>query len=598
MQRRQTSLCLVVAVTMLTTPVGADDQEGKAHRFAGETEVVASRVADDPAATGRREVILSREEIAALPVQTLQEVLAVLPGLALSRRGARGAQGDLNLRGSTFEQVAVLVNGVRVNNPQTGHHHLDLFIPAAAIERVEVLYGPGSAVHGPDAFGGAINIVTGPPQAQAFVRVGANHLTGGGLAGAAANGLWGAVEREVHTGFRDDTEAWVNQLATGWSWHRDRASYSLTMTAGKRKLGAWSFYSTRFPNQREETAGELVTFKMEQPLGRLDLAVALRLDRHRDLFVLDRERPDWYRNRHQTRGLLADVVLTGITAGFSWAVGAELARDEIDSSNLGRHHQVRSAAFLELGRSWDRLSAGLQVRVDQDRRWGSVSTVAAGGSWQAGRHLSLRLHHGESFRSPSFTDLYYTSPATMGNPELEPERGYTTEVGIGGSCWSLTLFRRRADPVIDFVLGDDQVWYAENIGRTTTRGVEAELQLPRTGRLAWQRLGVVFLDSDIDIDPQRSAYSLAHPRLEAAWTGALLLAPRWQAGWAWRWREPTDGGSWTTVDLQLERTIRQSFAASLTVSNLLDREISELHGVPLPGRWLSLTIRYTHPSGS
>jgi iron complex outermembrane receptor protein len=399
----------------------------------------------------------------------------------------------------------------------------------------------------------------------------------------------------VHTGFRDSTEAWVNQVAGGWSWRRQEATYSLTMTAGKRKLGAWSFYSTRFPNQKEETAGELVTFKMEQPLGeQLALAVALRLDRHRDLFVLDRERPRWYRNRHQTRGLLADVVLTGMTSGYSWAVGAEVARDEIDSSNLGRHHLHRTAAFFEIGRDLATVSAGLQVRIDQDQRWGTVSTVAGGGSWQVREDLSLRLHHGESFRTPSFTELYYTSPATMGNPELEPERGYTTEIGIGSSRWSLTLFRRRADPVIDFVLGDDQLWYAENIGRTTTRGVEAELQLPSAGALAWQRLGVVYLDSDIDIDPQRSRYSLAHPRVEASWTGALRFSPRWQAGWAWRWREPTDEGSWTTIDLRLVRMFRDHFAATLEVANLLDREITELHGVPLPGRWLSLTVRYTH----
>jgi iron complex outermembrane receptor protein len=596
MQRTQKLLSWMVAVALVATPAVADEVDEKAPRFKGETEVVASRVADDPAATGRREVILSREEIAALPVQTLQDILAVLPGLALSRRGARGVQGDLNLRGSTFEQVAVLVNGVRVNNPQTGHLHLDLFIPAAAIERVEVLLGPGSAVHGPDAFGGAINIVTGPPPAEAFVRVGSNHLTGGGIAGATGHGLWGAVEREVHTGFRDDTEAWVNQAAGGWSWRRQDASYSLTIAAGKRRFGAWSFYSTSYPNQKEETAGQLVTFKMVQPLGdRLALAVALRLDRHRDLFVLDRERPQWYRNRHRTRGLLADVVLTGTSSGYSWALGIEAARDEIDSSNLGRHHQRRTAAFFEIGRDLKAVSAGLQLRIDRDQSWGSVSTVAAGGSWRIGEDLNLRLHHGESFRTPSFTELYYTSPATMGNPELEPERGHTTELGIESSRWSLTMFRRQADPVIDFVLDDDQVWYAENIGRTSTRGLEAELQLPRAGRLAWQRLGIVYLDSDIDIDPQRSRYSLAHPRLEASWTGALQLSRHWRAGWAWRWRDPTDEGSWTTIDLRLERSVGDRFTATFEAANLLDREISELHGVPLPGRWLSLSLRYTQP---
>jgi iron complex outermembrane receptor protein len=587
-------LLVMAVVTAAASEPGAEDQpaEPQTPRFTGQTEVVASRIAGEPATSGRKEVILTREEIAALPVQTLQDVLAILPGLGLNRRGARGVQGDLNLRGGTFEQVAVLVNGIRVNNPQTGHHHLDLFLPAAAIERVEVLLGPGSAVHGPDAFGGAINIVTGPPPAAAFLRLGSHHLTGGGLAGALGNGLWGAVEREVHTGFRDDTEAWVNQAAGGWSQRRGDAVYKLTVAAGERKLGAWSFYSSAFPNQREETGGELLTFSVRQPLGAVGLALALRLDRHRDLFVLDRARPEWYRNRHRTRGGLVDLVLSGELAGWGWAAGVEAARDEIDSSNLGRHHQVRSAAFLELARSSDTVSGGLQLRLDHHRSWGWVSAVAAGGSWQVADGWQLRMHYGESFRTPSFTELYYTSPATVGNPGLEPEQGWTGEIGLDSDTWSLTLFQRRADPIIDYVLDDDQVWRADNLGRVTTRGVETGLLLPSAGPLQWQRISLVYLDSTIDVDTRRSAYALAHPRLEAAWTGALEIAPGWQAGWAVRMRDPSDGGSWSAVDLRVMHTMREQLSLSLAASNLFDRDITELHGIPLPGRWLSLTIRY------
>ena len=139
--------------------------------FHGSTEVVASRVLSEPAAAGRREVVLTREEIARLPVSSVAEVLALIPGAGLSRRGARGVQGDLNLRGSTFEQALVMVNGMRINNPQTGHHHLDLFLPLAAVERVEVLFGSGSALYGPDAFGGAVNIVTSAPVTTACTPV-------------------------------------------------------------------------------------------------------------------------------------------------------------------------------------------------------------------------------------------------------------------------------------------------------------------------------------------------------------------------------------------------------------------------------------------
>jgi len=565
-------------------------------RFAGATEVVASRLGRGAVEVGRRLVVVTREEIADLPVASVQELLAALPGVGLARRGARGVQADLDLRGGTVEQAVVLVNGVRVNNPQTGHHTLDLFIPLAAVERVEVLYGPGSAVHGPDAFGGAVNIVTRVVSASAYARAGSNDLAAGGVAGALGRGLWAALEREVHTGFRDDTEMSVNQIAGGWQWSDGSTRASVSLSAGQRSFGAYRFYSTVFPWQRERTSGELLTAHLQTALGGLTLGANLRLDRHRDHFVLDRTRPDFYVNDHTTRGALLNLNLIGDLAGFTWAAGVEAARDEIDSTNLGRRHRVRTAVFLEAGRQVGSFSGGLQLRLDRQTPWGEVGTVALGGAWTLPGGQRLRLHHGQSFRAPSFTELHYTSPSRVGNPDLAPERGRTTEVGVDGGGWSVTLFERRAHPLVDFVLGDDGVWRAENLGRVTTRGAEAALLLPVWGRLRWQRLGAVWLDTTAELDPARSAYALAHPRLEATWTGSWDLGGRFHAGWTVRWRDPVDGGSWATLDLRLRRRILNHMSISVEATNLLDREVTELHGVPLPGRWLSVTVGWQEES--
>jgi iron complex outermembrane receptor protein len=563
--------------------------------FRGSTEVVASRIAGDAAAAGRREVVLTRAEIRQLPVQSVQEVLTLLPGVGLVRRGARGVQGDLNLRGSTFEQALVMVNGVRVNNPQTGHHNLDLFIPLAAVERVEVLYGPGSAVHGPDAFGGAINIVTAQPTSSAFIRIGDHGLTGGGVAVAFGPGLWLAGEREVHTGFRDNTEADLNQLAAGWSWRHGSSRVDVSFAAGSREFGAHRFYSATFPDQRERTEGELLTVRATTPTRFGTLGTSLRLDRHDDIFVLDRERPDWFRNTHQTRGGLLEVSLTGSLGGWDWAAGVEGARDDIESSNLGDHHRTRSGAFFELGQFRGRHTLSLQARLDHQEPWGLEETLAAGGSLDLGGGWRVRGHFGTSFRAPSFTELHYSSPSRVGNPELEPERGRSLEGGVEHGPWSVSLFRRTADPIIDYLLDDDGVWRARNVGRVTTEGIEATLALPASGRLSWQRLGLIALDSEIDVDPARSAYALAHPRAEASWTGSLDLGRRWATGWGVRWLDPRGGGSWVTVDLRLARTILDQLEVTVEASNLLDREITELHGVPLPGRWMTLSVAWRQP---
>ncbi len=234
----------------------------------------------------------------------------------------------------------------------------------------------------------------------------------------------------------------------------------------------------------------------------------------------------------------------------------------------------------------------MQLRLDRQEPWGAVGTVAAGGAVSLGPSARLRLSHGQSFRAPSFTDLYYVSPSTLGNPDLEPERGRTSELGLDWGPASATVFSRRTDPLIDFILGDDGVWRAANAGAVDTLGLEAGVALPRAGRLTWQRVGVTVLDADLEVDPERSRYALAHPRVEAAWSGAAELGRRWRSGWAVRWRDPVDAGSWWTLDLRLERELGAGLAVALEGTNLLDREIAELHGIPLPGRWLSLAVSY------
>ena len=560
--------------------------------FHGATEVVATRVLESAEAAGRREVILTREEIAELPVNTVHELLAVIPGSGLARRGARGVQGDLNLRGSTFEQALVMVNGMRVNNPQTGHHNLDLFLPLASVERVEVLFGSGSALYGPDAFGGAVNIVTSSPVTSASLRVGENDLGGVAFGTPLGRGLWVSGEREVHTGFRPNTEADVKQLAAGWSWADEGSTVDVTISAGERDFGAHRFYSSRFPDQREATAGQLLTARAGFGAGQMWWTAGLRLDRHDDEFILDRERPDWYRNRHRTEGALLDLGLRGTAGGWRWAAGFEAAREEIESSNLGGHQRARGAVFAEVGRSDGPLSFALQARSDWYDGWGSVVTWAGGGGWQVGGGWLLRAHAGSSFRAPTFTDLYYTSPSSQGNPELEPEHGRSFELGVDRGAYSVSAFHRRVFDLIDYVLDDDGVWRADNIGEVKTTGLELAVDLPTVGRLRWQRAGVVWLDSNIEVDPDRSAYALAHPRLELAWSGSVDAGRGWSAGWMLRFREPVDGGSWSILDCRVGRRILDNVNIFFEASNLFDREITELHGIPLPGRWLSLSIAY------
>ncbi len=583
-------LTTAMCVAALLIPMMVRAQEPAVPSFSGTTEVVASRVAGTAEKAGRREVILTHEEIAALPVHDLADVLALLPGVGLNRRGPYGAQADLGLRGSTFEQTLILVNGVRISHPQTGHQALDLFIPIEAIDSIEVLYGPGSAAYGPGAFGGAINIVTRTAHPVARAATGSHHLAEAGVGVPLGQGAWVAADRMVHRGFRDDTEMDVNDAAAGWRAKIGRWRIDLAAAAGQRHFGAWRFYSNVFPLERERTAGTLVTGRVGLTLGGVRLGWYLRANRHLDHFVLDRRRPSWYVNDHRTDGALVGMSAGGGRGPWRWTLGSEGSRDTIHSSKLGHHHRVETALYGEAGWFGTKATADLQARLDHQAPWGSVTTLAAGGSVRLGRGVTLRAQGGQSFRAPSFTELDYRSPATVGNPGLRPERGHTIEAGLDAGPWSVTVFRRRAHPLIDFVRSSDGIWHARNLGGLTATGLEASVFLPAVGRLTWQRLGLEWISTSLSAMPGQSEYALAHPRIEATWTGAADLGRGWTAGAAARFRDPQTAGSWAILDLRLGRRILAGMNAVLEADNLFDRSISELHGIPLPGRWISLRL--------
>jgi len=178
--------------------------------------------------------------------------------------------------------------------------------------------------------------------------------------------------------------------------------------------------------------------------------------------------------------------------------------------------------------------------------------------------------------------------AREGPPEsTRPQQGNEVTTTEDTDPWPPT-FRGSTEVVATRVLRD-----AEEAGRREVVLTREEIaSMPVVGRLSWQRLGVVWLDSEIGVDPARSAYALAHPRVEASWSGAVDLGHSWNAGWVARFRDPQDGGSWGILDCRLGRRILDEMSLSLEVANVFDRQVSELHGIPLPGRWMSLLVGF------
>jgi outer membrane receptor protein involved in Fe transport len=412
----------------------------------------------------------------------------------LEQRAPGGVQTDLTIRGSTFGQALVLLNGVRINDAQSGHHNMDIPIPLDATSRIEVLHGTGSTFYGADAVGGVVNFITTQPVVTQL-RLGAGlgnfgfnqqRLLGGYVAKRWSEHL--AASRDFSSGFMPDRDYRSAALSSETRWNTFLGESDLLLAGSDRPFGAAGFYGD-FPSW-ERTKSWFAS--ANQQLGE-HTTVTFGYRRHSDEFVLFRNDPAIYENNHVSQSWQGAIRRTDdIGKNASLACGLEADADMIDSNNLGHHARNRTAGYVSLDlRALHRFSATIGGREELfSGGRGEFSPTVAGGVW-LGRGWRVRASASRGFRLPTYTDLYYSDPANLGNPLLKPESAWGFE---GGPEWnrggklsaSLTVFQRRVRDGIDYVkYALDQPWQAANIDSIEYSGAEStvRVQLPKLQEL-------------------------------------------------------------------------------------------------------------------
>ena len=412
----------------------------------------------------------------------------------LQQRAPDGVQADLSIRGSTFEQSLVLLNGLRINDAQSGHHNMDLPIPLDATSRIEVLHGTGSTFYGADAIGGVVNFITAPPEGSEL-RVGAGLGNFGfnqqRLVGIYVAKRWSeevAASRDFSTGFIQDRDYRSSAVSSETRFQTALGASDILFAGSDRPFGAASFYGT-YPSW-ERTKSWFASGS--QQLGKKTTAV-FGYRRHSDEFVLFRDDPSIYENNHVSQSWQAALRRTDeLGKNSSLNYGLEADGDRIDSNNLGMHARNRTAGYVSLDlRALHRFAATIGGREEffSGGRAEFAPTVA-GGVW-LGKGWRVRGSASRGFRLPTYTDLYYSDPANLGNPLLKPESAWGFE---GGPEWnnggklslSLTAFQRRVRDGIDYVkYALDQPWQATNFDSINYTGLETavRLRLPRLQEL-------------------------------------------------------------------------------------------------------------------
>ncbi|HEX2167097.1 MAG TPA: TonB-dependent receptor, partial [Longimicrobiales bacterium] len=416
-----------------------------------------SRLIAGAASLTRSVDVFDRAAIDALPARSVSDVIARALGADLLARSP--AQADLSIRGGSFEQILVLVDGVPVNDRQTGHFHLDLAVPLDAVERIEVLRGPASAIHGSSAIGGVVNIVTrrGRPEVVARAQGGSfgSYAVGAG-AGLTTGGLSARVDADVDAsnGHRDGTDHRATQARVTLGGPLGPGMVQAAAGYAARDFGANEFYAPY--DSYEETRTAVASLAWRSRPATLVLEPRLSFRQHDDDFILVRDDPSLYRNRHTTRETGAELVARWQAGGrIALAAGGEAHRSEIESNSLGERHEDQVAGFAEaaIGDEGSALLT-LGLRLDNHSTFGTFLSSSAAAAYRLSPGFLLRASAGSGFRAPSWTDRYYEDPANIGSPDLDPERFWTGELGAAWSAGPLSLdiagFIRHADDLIDW----------------------------------------------------------------------------------------------------------------------------------------------------
>jgi iron complex outermembrane receptor protein len=567
-----------------------------------QTVVVLGSPVPVPLAESPASVLVLPVGTKALSLESPQDLLRQDSSIFLEQRGAGGGQADLVLRGGTFEQTLVLLNGFRIDDSQTAHHNLDLPVPFDAMDSIQVLHGAGSTLHGEDALSGVVDFLTAAPAATSL-----RLRAGGGSFGANEESLLAALarkrwsgrltaDRDFSTGFMADRD-YRNEDSSLESWAGSRLGVSdLLVAASDRSFGANQFYGPY--NSWERTKGWFASVRQE--LGSRTVA-AFGYRRHTDEFVLLRGQPSIYENNHIDGSWQASLRRTVPVASTSLLLfGLESDGDSIHSNNLGLHARNRGAGYADLDlrpakKRWN-LSAGLREELFSG---GAQSVLAPhlAGSLRLADSLKFRAGGGYGFRIPTYTDLYYSDPTTDGNPNLKPESAWS---GDGGADWvpsgrlsiSATGFYSREHDTIDYVRASPaSQWNAANLSGLRFAGVESSmtwaLAKSQSIRIAWTGLA----GAQNSLDGLQSEYALNYPvqNIHAEWTALLgrYLSITNAVRIAKPYQQP-DIAPWNANPYPV-------WSASIThdsgkirpylrLGNLSNTGYQEINGVAMPGR--------------
>jgi vitamin B12 transporter len=583
--------------------------------------------------------VIRGEEIEKAGIQSLQDVLEYVSNIDVRQRGGYGVQSDVTIRGGSFDHVMVLINGINVSDPQTGHASMDIPIDPEIIERIEVLEGSAARILGAGAFTGAINVVTrGDSSTQAsaslfagqygFYRINLNaiinsnnfrHMLSFGDASS--------------KGYMEDTDFKIKNGFYRLNYSHDNTAIDFQAAIQDKKFGAAGFYSPKFPNQYEETGLWFVSLRASTG-NKVKISPSVYWRHRRDHYLLDRDNPSFYENYHLTDIMGSQLNLAWRMHKLLNTIGVDIRSENIISNNLGfirpdpipvrgtdsafytkQYGRTNIAYFQEHVFTAGKLRISGGIMINWNTAYPDKPSVFPGLdlSYRVLPGTKVYFSFNRALHLPTFTDLFYTDPVNQGNIHLNPNRMISYEGGVkfeGKVAYAnLVFFQNTGKDIIDWLWSYGQNRFSPvNLEHFRSTGIETNLVfrfINAGGMNPVQSLAVNYLFMHIDKSVNDSVSKYDHIRNKLSIAVRHRVYGNVEAIWAVSYQDragemiafnTTENAYYSEsykpywlLDGTLNWHLRH-LVLFATVTNILDTNYTDAGSVIQPGRWFKAGI--------
>lgn len=595
---------------LLLSAILGNAQENEPKTDSLKEVIVSSSRIDLPFKENSRTIqIITATDIKKLGVANVADALQQVAGIDVRRQGVNGMQADLYIRGGGFDQTLLLIDGIKVDDPQTGHHTLNLALPIELIKRIEVIKGPAARIFGQNAFTGAVNIVTKDGFENSLIA-----KVQAGSFGQFTTEATGAINLEtsshivhfsknISEGYRHNTDFDNQNYVLKSQFNKNKLPIDLLTTYSERKFGANGFYGIpSATEQYEETQASLIGLSTVIKNGNFTLKPRLYWRRNQDEYHYIRSNPSAYRNLHITNKVAAELNGSHESKAGITGFGIEMAKYYISSNRLGDNSREMASLFLEhrfqfFDKKFD-ITPGVAVSYFSD--FDSKAFPGLDLGYQVTSDFRVYGNIGYTYRVPTYTDLYYIGPQAIGNENLQPEEALSEEIGIKWLTskfdFTFAAFNRDSNDLIDYVRPTeaDVIYTPQNIQDVNTKGFETQVEYRFMLNTLPQKIkmGYTFIEDDVKKSSAAySRYSINSMKHQFVGNYAMEWFKNFSNSIGYRYVERTSGVSYNIWDVSASYQLK-ALEFSVYANNIFNTAYVEAGMVPMPKGNVLFGVKY------